>query len=368
MSARNGFVACGVFIASFLAACSEEDGFGLRSRSSHRNDETSSSTDAIAESNGTGANAEALFAAVQPKLSSSCGPCHVTGSGSAPVWLAPEDPYNSAKLYKGIVTSNADASILLTKGAHVGPAMPASVVPGVKAWIEAEAKIVVAKPDGVTTSAQALPDGATTITLPSPGGSITFIAALDGSVLTLRQVTLTSPVGKGVRATGIHLVVLHADDSSTTDDSLADSDVTAAKDASTTIGVGLVVMPRIASSDRFQIHIDALTAVGEVTTTGGCKDVATFQKTAAPALMSNTCLTCHDKDGSGYGALDLSALALETPDFAKACGQAKSKVDLANVANSQLITAPSGGIASHPYKSAPAAFKTAMTTWIDSEK
>ncbi|MFO0741016.1 MAG: hypothetical protein U0270_34275 [Labilithrix sp.] len=327
-------------------------------------DVTSSST-----SSASSKDAKTLFQAVQPKLSQSCGPCHTLGSNAAPIWMDPSDPYGSIKAYKGIVVPDADASILLTKPAHDGPAIAASLAPAVKAWLTAEtASATAPAATTATTNAIAIPNGATGIDLPAPGGRITFTASFASEILTLKDVALAAPTGAGVHASGVHIDIVHADNSKTTNDSLADADTTAAAGATAPLGVGLVVIPRVNAGDKIAIRIDAFApATGTTAQTGGCKSVASFQTNAAPELKSR-CLNCHDTGGSGFGALDLSALAGATPNFAKACGQAKSRIDTASPATSSLIVAPTGGVATHPLKNAPATYRTAVTTWINAEK
>ena len=73
-------------------------------------------------------------------------------------------------------------------------------------------------------------------------------------------------------------------------------------------------------------------------------------------------------DGNGNRALDLSGLSATPPDFARACDQAKSKIDTTNVEQSPILVAPSGGLATHPYRNASAEYRTQMTQWINAEK
>lgn len=333
-------------------------------------DDDSTTSTTSSASTGTNANAQALFEQVRPKLAQNCGPCHTKGDSRAPIWLDPASPYASIKGYKGIVVADPASSLLITKPAHEGPALDATLAASVKTWLSAEVSGVAQVSTKASTAAVAIPSGAGSITLPSPGGTLGFTASLANGILTLSNVALVAPATSGVHATGVHIVIVHAGGTRTTNDSLADADTTAAAGAKATVGVGLVVIPRVETTDQLALDIDSLSAsTGGTTTTtaGGCKSVASFQTNAAPALKAN-CMNCHNTGGSGFGALDLSALAAATPDFAKACGQAKSKIDTANPAQSPLITAPTGGDAAHPYKNAPASYKTSVTTWINAEK
>jgi hypothetical protein len=320
-----------------------------------------------------GADAKALFTALEPKLAQNCGPCHVNGTSSAPIWLGEPDPYASIKAYQGIVVSNPKTSLLLTKPQHEGPSMPAALVPDVTAWLTAEAAAVSAAPPaptGTTTDASALPNGNGGIDLPSPGGRVTFTASFASGILTLKSIQLVAPATTGIRAAGVHIDIVHTTGSATRDETLAATDATAAKGASVALGIGLVVIPNVAATDKLELVFDVLAASdgSSTTPTGGCKDVASFQKNAVPAIQANTCLSCHNAGGSGNGALDLSALAGNTPDYTKACGQAKSRIDTNNPAKSDIILAPTGGVAAHPFKNANAQYTTQMTTWINAEK
>jgi hypothetical protein len=323
------------------------------------------------------ADAKALFVAVQPDLSSNCGAaCHEQGTGGAPTWLAGPDQYASIKAYKGIVVADPKTSLLLTKGSHEGPPLPAALTAPVTAWLTAESVAIAAAPApaAIETTAVALGNGNLSIALPAPGGQITFTSSLDGGVLTMKALTLVAPATTPVHALGIHFEIVHVDGTISNDESLATTEATAPAGKTAPLGIGLVVIARIASTDQLKIAFDTLDAsggAGGTTTTqtlGGCKDVTSFQTNAAPAIQQNTCLNCHNTGGSGNGAMDLSGLAATPPDFATACAQAKNKIDTTNVAQSPILQAPTGGIAAHPFKNASAQFTTMMTTWINAEK
>jgi hypothetical protein len=255
--------------------------------------------------------------------------------------------------------------------------MPAALVPDITAWLGAEATAVAATPAPTTslqTAAIALPSGAGSIDLPAPAGAkITFTASLDTGILTLKDVTLVAPAASGVHAAGVHIDLVDATGVTTQNESFAGTDNTAPKGGSVPIGLGLAVVPRVASADQLRLSFDVLESSdgGGGTTTatlGGCKNVASYQANAVPAIQANTCLNCHNSGGSGNGALDMSGLAANPPDYARACAQALSKIDATNPAQSPIILAPTGGIAAHPFKNANAQFTTMMTTWITAEK
>jgi hypothetical protein len=137
------------------------------------------------------------------------------------------------------------------------------------------------------------------------------------------------------------------------------------------LGTGLLVLTGWASTDTFQItfqQIVAASATADAGSTGGCKDVASFTTNAVPAIQANTCLNCHNTGGSGNASLDLSALATTPADDAKACAQALTRINPANPAQSDIILAPTGQVAAHPFQGASANYTTMMETWIAAEK
>jgi hypothetical protein len=97
------------------------------------------STTADAGSAGDGGSpARALFEALLPTFESTCGPCHVDGTSNAPAYLGGADPYATIKTYPGFIVADPQQSVLLTKGAHEGPAMPAGLEASIVQWLTAE--------------------------------------------------------------------------------------------------------------------------------------------------------------------------------------------------------------------------------------
>jgi len=99
---------------------------------------------------------------------------------------------------------------------------------------------------------------------------------------------------------------------------------------------------------------------------GGCKSVATFTSSAAPALQKDGCVGCHSgANATAKNALDLASVG--TNDTA-ACAQALAKVNLANKAQSVIIQAPAGAHAHMGGKVDDAAvFTAALLGWINNE-
>ena len=363
----------GVFVAAFVGGthCGSDAVNGLFNRQNAGGDPTSDSADAGPP---TPAQAKAMFTALEPALAQTCGgSCHEAGMNGAPPWLKGPDPYATVKAYAGIVTPVAASSSLLTKPKHEGPALAPELATTVSAWLSVEAALIASTPE-IATAEIPVPSAAGTIALPSGLGSITFEASLTAGLLELSDVTLVPPAASGVHVAGIHIVLAHADSTIDTDQSLASADVTAAKGETVSLDIGLVVIPRVAATDRMHFVFDKLEASSAPpadagsNTTGGCKDVTSFTTNAVPAIRNNQCLGCHDTGGTGNGALDLSGLNLTPADTAGACAQALNKVDTTTPSNSPIIKAPTGGEPAHPFQGATNAFKTALTTWITAEK
>jgi hypothetical protein len=55
-------------------------------------------------------------------------------------------------------------------------------------------------------------------------------------------------------------------------------------------------------------------------------------------------------------------------DDGTACNQALLRVNTQNPAQSDIILAPTGGVANHPFKNADATYAQMMQAWIVNEK
>jgi cytochrome c553 len=154
------------------------------------------------------------------------------------------------------------------------------------------------------------------------------------------------------------------------DDDFSNVDQTVPEGTSATLGTGILPITGWAAGDTLQISFQKFAAATAVDagSGGGCKSVATFTADAVPAIKANSCLNCHNTGGSGNASLDLSALALATPNDTTACAQALSRINTTTPAQSDIILAPTGQVANHPFTSATTAYVTAMETWIAAEK
>ncbi len=317
----------------------------------------------------------ALFEALLPALSSTCGgACHAMGVGGAPIWLGQPDPYSSATKFPGIIGANPGTSIIVTKGRHEGPALADPLLTQVMSWLTAEAAAlpVMTLPSTAaftpTTGSNDVDCSAAGI----PGLHITFNAAASGNLLTLNGLSVVTPATTGAQITYPIFAILPQGAPEIDDSSLSNLVQTVPAASTTTLGPGLLVLTQWSTGAQMKIEFTALVkataADGGGTTTGGCKSVASFTANAVPAIQANTCLNCHNTGGSGNPSLDLSALAANPPDDTTACAQALSRVNVTNPAQSDIILAPTGQVANHPFQNASQSFVTMMETWITAEK
>jgi hypothetical protein len=319
-----------------------------------------------------GGQARALFEALLPAFDSACGnACHQLGGSGAPPYLGGTDPYTTIHTYQGIIAPVAAQSILLTKGQHEGPPLAAALQTSLTGWLTVEAQILAATGPAVTPAAT-IASGANTIDLSSlgvSGVSLTFSAAISGDILTLSSVALVAPATTAVQVIFPTFFVNTTSGAQTADQDMSNVSQTVPAGTSAALGTGLLVITGWAASDTIQISFQTIakTTVADAGTSG-CKSVATYQADAVPAIQANTCLNCHNTGGSGNAALDMSALALATPDYATACAQALSRINTTTPSQSDIILAPTGGVAAHPYKNASSSFVTMMETWIQAEK
>lgn len=339
---------------------------------------TSSSADASAPVDAAAAaasQARALFEALLPSLSSTCGgACHAQGVGGAPIWLGPPDPYTSATKFPGIVVPDPGESIIVTKGRHEGPPLADPLLTQVMGWLTAEAAALPVMtlpstaPFTVTMGANDIDCSAAGI----PGLHVAFAAAASGDLLTLTNLDVLTPTTTGATITYPIFALLPQGGPEIDDASFSNLVQTVPAGATTSLGPGTLVLTQWATGDQMKIEFTALAkatvADAGSSTTGGCKALASFTQNAVPAIQANTCLTCHDTGGSGNAALDLSALASTPPDDATACAQALSRANPQNPAQSEIILAPTGQVANHPFKNASQTFVTMMETWITAEQ
>jgi cytochrome c553 len=315
----------------------------------------------------------AAFEALYTQLGATCGgACHAMGAGGAPLWLGPPDPYVSAVSFPGIVATNPLTSIVLTKGRHEGPALADPLLTQVTQWltIESQNLPVVTLPQ---TPPFTVAMGANDIDCSAGGVAgthITFNAAVSGDDITLSDLNIVAPAATGVHVVYPIFAVLPTMGAELDDQSFSNEDQTVAAGQTAPLGPGLLILTDWSTGAKMKIEFTTLAAatVSDAGLAGGCKALATFTSDAVPAIQANTCLNCHNTGGSGNSAMDLSGLAATPPDDATACAQALAQANTANPAQSNIILAPTGGLANHPFTKASQSFVTMMETWIAAEK
>jgi hypothetical protein len=313
-----------------------------------------------------------LFEALLPEFQITCGnACHELGGSGAPTYLGGTDPYITITGFAGIVVPTPTASILLTKGVHEGPALTNPLLGQISQWLTVEAAALAANAAPMTTPlAPAM--GPNTVDLSSlgvPGASLTFTASVTADILTMSSMEIAAPTTTGVQVT-FPIFYVNAGTTQTENDGFSNVAQTVPAGTSATLGPGILVITGWASGDTLQVAMTqfAKAAAMDAGTGGGCKSVATFTSDAVPQIQANTCLTCHNTGGSGNASLDLSALALSTPDYATACAQALTRVNTTTPAQSDIILTPTGaGNPMHPFTTATAAFVSGMEAWIANE-
>jgi cytochrome c553 len=328
---------------------------------------------------GAGDPGAAMFQSLLPALNASCGSaCHAAGTAGAPAYLAPPDAYGSIKAFPGIVVSDPSTSVLLTKGRHEGPDLLDPLRSQVEQWLQAEAPFVATTPPP-STDPFAVQPGTNEIDISKAavglaGAKLSFNAAAQGTILTLSNIQVLAPPATGVHVVAPVFVVIPQQGAEVPDTSFSNADQTIQPGQSASLQPGMLILTDWSAGATMRIEFAKLEAVqvsvgadgGGVT--GGCKAVAQYQSSAVPAIQQNGCLNCHDTGGSGNGALDMSALAANPPDYATACNQALTRANPQNPPQSDIVLAPTGGVAAHPFKNASSSFAPMMEAWIGAEK
>ena len=333
---------------------------------------TTTLADGGVASDDAGSPTRAMFEALLPSFNTTCGgACHASGGANAPAYLGGADPYATIKAFPGIVVSSPAASILMTKGAHEGPALANPLEASILAWLTAEAPSVPTGP--ATTNPITVATGNNTVDLSSlgvSGLSLSFTATLSGDIMTLSNMAIAAPATTGVSITYPVFYVNGAAGAQTENSDMSDDQQTVGAGTSDPLDTGLLILSGWAAGDTLQVGFNKLAkaTVADAGSSGGCKDVPSFTTNAVPAIKANTCLNCHNTGGSGNAALDLSGLAATPENDTAACAQALTRINTTTPAQSDIILAPTGGVANHPFKTAPASFVTMMETWIQAEK
>jgi len=321
-----------------------------------------------------------LFQALEPALVQKCGgACHVDGTTlNAPKWLAGPDDYKSITTYPGIVTTDVYSSKLLNRpDSH-----PASCLldPGneallaqVTTWLTAEAAALAAIPlpstDPVdpSTGSVDLSKAATGIT----GAKITFTATPMGDLMKFENVMLVAPGSTGVHIVSPIFTMVPASGPEIDNTDFSTTDLTVGAAGSSQITPVFYFSGWVTGSKvKLQFSkIEPATVSGSDggTSQSACKDVTTFTNSAAPTLKSQ-CVSCHG-GGNGTATASMDLTALNNNDYASACTQAHTQINLANKTQSNILLAPLKQV-NHPvqvFSSTSSTGYQAILTWVNKE-
>ena len=230
------------------------------------------------------------------------------GTGGAPLWLGPPDPYASAVKYPGVVVANPAASIILTKGRHEGPALTDPLLTDLTQWLTAEAAAlpVATMP---STPAFSVTAGTNDIDCSAAGIAglhVTFNATIGGDLVTMTNVSVVTPSATGVHITYPIFAIVPPGGTEIDDASLSNVDQTIAAGTTAALGPGTLILTQWATGSMMKIEFTAIApaSVGDGgSLSGGCKAVASFTQNAVPAIQANTCLDCHNTGGAGNAAM-----------------------------------------------------------------
>ena len=353
---------------------------------------------------------EQMFRSFQDQLVATCGgvqgACHVQGTHKnaqgqpAAQWLGPNDPYQAAKNYVGIIPITGDPgdSKLLTQVEHDGPALVSTpdLFENVKKWVTAE--VAAAGNVRAVTDAFYIKDGPNTVSLAklaqgADGAQLTFNAATLGDNLFLDSMQITAPTGKGLVVDTATFIILPASGPTQTDAlSGFTGPLNVAAGKTVPFYSGSTQLLKWNSLNRAKLVFNSFAlssgqADGGGGGTPGCKALDVFTAKAAPAFKEDlgdgkACVNCHGVNPQKSG--DQIDLALQTLDLrtldaapAQACAETLAHVSLTNQAQSEIILTckgEPGGDEGHPVQkicgavvpdSGPPAFQCVPQTVVD---
>lgn len=206
-----------------------------------------------------------------------------------------------------------------------------------------------------------------------PGGKITFNTSALATSLRFSNVVVVAPSTTGIHIVAPSFVMVPTTGPEVVDTTFSTVDISVPAGGTATIGALFYFFNWTNGSKariQFQKIEKATVAGSDGGTASGCKDVPTFQNSAAPTLTGQ-CVSCHGGgNGNATAAFDLSKLT-GTPDYAAACTQARFKINLANKPQSNLLLAPLNGSGlNHPVKpfaNTGAGGYTSLLTWVNKE-
>jgi len=288
------------------------------------------------------------------------GACHTdaTYKPQPPAFLAPPDAYKSIKAHSGIVVADTYQSLLLTKGAHAGPAVSPDTDPEfydkVKKWLDAEA-LVLSSAQKPTTDPATIAAGANDIDMskacaqPLTGVHLKFDASLVAGMLEIQNIRLTAAAGTDVHLLHprfIRITGTGKDQKVTADpaDTFSNIDATVPQGAETKLSPSEALFsgdgwrPFDFANDKIRIEVDKLEPgkVQVITAPPTCKNPTLFANNVLPNMrgaaggFNLNCANCH---GNG-----LAGLSLNGADQTVVCNQVLAKLNAADITKSLIIT------------------------------
>jgi hypothetical protein len=329
---------------------------------------------------------------VKPELVSSCQGCHAISVQGINPFLTQGSEYASITTYQNgkFIPSVADQSLLLTKGAHQGPALTQAQHDKVLAWLEGEVLARGKANSSPTTPTVAIRTGDFYISLDSlvsdPLAKLTFtLSAFGSGTYRVSNLKLTAGPTAGIHIQHPRFIIFSATGATPdSSDALSTVDVSTVNPSTTvTVGSGNVLLANLpASAARLALAFQVIEKVNaNPNATLACKNYTAFNP-AVKGRLSTCAALCHSptatdaRASQATGAFNMAAaLGNVDADLQRLCVYSLGRLNLTNLAQSVLIVQPqpvaSGGTTNHPYKLDTTAFpgyQTDVTNWGMGEK
>ena len=340
-----------------------------------------------------GLDPQGLFeTTVKPILvNAGCQGCHAIQQMTVAPFLVPDDEYNSITKYNmgSFLTTVANQSLLLNKGAHQGPALTSEQKTPILAWLEGEALTRGAGGNSPTTPTVAIRAGDFYINLQSlvddPLAKITFtLSAFGTRSYRVTNLQLTAGPESAIHVKHPRFIIFSAT-GATADPSDALSTVemtTPGPSTTVTLSNGLLLDNLPASTARLALAFQTVEKTGPMGMPPTCKNYDVFKASVKNRLAA--CSTqCHSataldtsRRSQATGAFNMAAAnGTVEADIQQLCIYALGRLNLTDLSKSVLLLQPEpqtlGGTPNHPYKFSDTAFPAYsmdVTTWGNGEK
>lgn len=348
---------------------------------------------------------EPLFREVESELVTRCGgpngSCHVSGT-QAPRWLANPDPYVSARGYRGVLplTRDASDSILLTQVAHAGPSLKSfpQLYDKVASWISAE----LPKPPLPATERFSVQEGFNVVELGTlgsglAGARLTFLATQANNVLTMSALRVQAPQNANLTIKSPFFVVLPRSGKVSADPKSNgfEGDLTVEAGTTRDLFSGRMVILRWDTAGQLKVVFNEISSTPGQGAFQACTALDDWKTKAIPSMSTpvdiyaddedggiptqvigkSSCLGCHAKEPPADEAPSPAVQAMDLrgydTDPAKACAQARFRIDFADKSKSSILLNPQGkGNPSHPMKSLGAGDPViqGIDAWVQAEQ